>query len=243
MGLLWAYQLKSRDAGIVDVGWTFSLGILAAWYLFTGKGDPTRASILNGLIILWSLRLGFYLLFNRIIGKEEDGRYKALRAHWGEKAHFNFFLFFQAQALLAVFLSLPVLFISNDLKTFGGAGDIIAVTLIVISIVGESIADNQLANWRKNPVNKGRTCRAGLWRYSRHPNYFFEWLHWWFYVAATIHLSYGWLSLSLPALMLFFLLRVTGIPYTELQAVKSRGDDYREYQRTTSAFIPWFPKK
>jgi steroid 5-alpha reductase family enzyme len=243
MGLLWAYQLKSKDAGIVDVGWTFSIGILATWYIVTGQGNHTRTLILNGLIILWSLRLGLYLLFNRIIGKEEDGRYKALRAHWGENAHFNFFFFFQAQAFLAVLLSLPVILISNDSKTFGGEGDIIAVTLIVISIVGESIADKQLANWRKNPVNKGRTCRAGLWHYSRHPNYFFEWLHWWFYVAATIHLSYGWLSLSLPALMLFFLLRVTGIPYTELQAVKSRGDDYREYQRTTSAFIPWLPKK
>jgi steroid 5-alpha reductase family enzyme len=113
---------------------------------------------------------------------------------------------------------------------------------MILSIVGESIADAQLAKWRKNPANKGRTCRAGLWNYSRHPNYFFEWLHWWFYVPLTITLPFGWLSLALPALMLYFLLRVTGIPYTEMQAIKSRGDDYREYQRTTSAFIPWFPK-
>ena len=243
MGALWLYQVKHKDAGIVDVGWTLSLGILAAIYITFGEGDLSRRLLLGGLVIIWSLRLGVYLLLNRIIGKEEDGRYKALRAHWGTKANINFFFFFQAQALLAVLLSLPVILIANDHRPILNILDILACALMIVSIVGESIADAQLAKWRKNPLNKGRTCRAGLWRYSRHPNYFFEWLHWWFYVPLTIALPYGWLSLALPALMLYFLLRVTGIPYTEMQAVKSRGEDYREYQRTTSAFIPWFPKK
>lgn len=242
MGALWLYQVKHKDAGIVDVGWTLSLGILASVYIYMGDGDLYRRLLLGGLVIAWSIRLGLYLLVNRIIGKEEDGRYKALRAHWGEHANRNFFFFFQAQALLAIALSLPVILISNDSRPLFTLLDLIGCGLMILSIVGESIADAQLAKWRKNPANKGRTCRAGLWNYSRHPNYFFEWLHWWFYVPLTITLPFGWLSLALPALMLYFLLRVTGIPYTEMQAIKSRGDDYREYQRTTSAFIPWFPK-
>lgn len=243
MGLLWLYQVKHKDAGIVDVGWTLSLGILSTLYITFGEGDLYRRLLLGGLVIIWSIRLGAYLLVNRIIGKEEDGRYKALRAHWGDKANLNFFIFFQAQAALAVALSLPMILIANDPTPLFSSADLISCALMAVSILGESIADAQLAKWRKNPLNKGKTCRAGLWKYSRHPNYFFEWLHWWFYVPATLHLSLGWMSLALPALMLYFLLRVTGIPYTEMQAIKSRGADYREYQRTTSAFFPWFPKQ
>ena len=88
-----------------------------------------------------------------------------------------------------------------------------------------------------------QTCREGWWRYSRHPNYFFEWLHWWSYVALAVGASYWWLTLLSPAVMLYFLVCVTGIPPTEAQALASRGEDYRQYQRTTSVFIPWFPKE
>jgi steroid 5-alpha reductase family enzyme len=100
-----------------------------------------------------------------------------------------------------------------------------------------------LAQYRGDPVNRGKTCRLGLWKYSRHPNYFFEWLYWWVYVLIAWTAPLGWISLLAPGLMLFFLLKVTGIPATEAQAVRSRGDDYRDYQRTTSMFIPWFPQK
>lgn len=243
MALLWWYQVLRKDAGIVDVGWTLSIGVLGLWYAINGVGDGERRVIVGFLIATWSLRLGLYLLFNRVIGKEEDGRYKALRAHWGAKANLNFFFFFQAQALLAVALSLPALIIMDDPRPLWQPLDYVAVGLMIVSILGESLADYQLSKWRKNPVNKGKTCRAGLWNYSRHPNYFFEWLHWWFYVALAITLPYGWATIAAPLVMLYFLLRVTGIPYTEMQAVKSRGEDYKEYQRTTSAFVPWFKKK
>ncbi|HEX6834360.1 MAG TPA: DUF1295 domain-containing protein, partial [Rudaea sp.] len=112
-----------------------------------------------------------------------------------------------------------------------------------VSLAGESIADAQLAAFRRNPHNHGKTCRAGLWRYSRHPNYFFEWLHWFTYVCLAMQAPYPvWLlSLLGPVLMLISLFWVTGIPYVEAQALRSRGDDYRAYQRTTSVFVPWFP--
>ena len=120
--------------------------------------------------------------------------------------------------------------------------DFVAIAVWVIAIAGESIADRQLDNFRNNPSNKGQVCKDGLWYYSRHPNYFFEWLHWWTYVLFAITYPLGWLSILAPALMLFFILKVTGIPPTEKQALKSRGERYREYQRTTNAFFPWFPK-
>ena len=113
----------------------------------------------------------------------------------------------------------------------------------LISVFGEYVADRQLATFRADPNNKGKTCRAGLWAYSRHPNYFFEWLHWFTYVLLAINSEYFWYSLVGPVVMLAFLYRVSGIPWTEAQALRSRGDDYRRYQEEVSAFVPWFPHK
>ena len=110
-----------------------------------------------------------------------------------------------------------------------------------MALAGESAADRQLEAFRRDPANRGKTCRVGLWRVSRHPNYFFEWLVWVAYFVFALASPWGWVTIYCPALMLFFLFRVTGIPATEAQALKSRGEDYRQYQRTTSAFFPWFP--
>ena len=109
--------------------------------------------------------------------------------------------------------------------------------------MGETAADRQLEKFREDPSQRGRTCRAGLWRYSRHPNYFFEWLMWMAYALFAIGSPpWGWLTLGCPAVMLYLLFKVTGIPATEAQALRSRGDDYRQYQQTTNIFVPWFPK-
>ena len=116
------------------------------------------------------------------------------------------------------------------------------LALYVLAIGGEWMADRQLTRFRNDPDNRGRTCRTGLWRYSRHPNYFFESLHWWAYVVMAIGLPSWWLTLIAPVLMTISLLFVSGIPLAEAQALASRGDDYRDYQRRTSPFIPWFPK-
>ncbi len=131
--------------------------------------------------------------------------------------------------------------VRNDHPSLG-PGEIAGIALWLAAIAGETLADRQLAQFRAKPANRGKTCRAGLWRYSRHPNYFFEWLHWWSYVLMGINVSNGWVTLIGPVVMLFFLFYITGIPHTEKQAVASRGDDYREYQRTTSMFFPWPPK-
>jgi steroid 5-alpha reductase family enzyme len=109
----------------------------------------------------------------------------------------------------------------------------------LVAVAGEAIADAQLASFKRNPGDEGRVCDTGLWRYSRHPNYFFEWLVWVAYFVFALASPWGWIAAIGPASILFLLLRITGIPLTEQQAVRSKGDAYRRYQQTTSAFVPW----
>jgi len=243
MLLAWAVQWRTVDAGTVDVAWAAGLGLLAVGYALLADGDPLRRMLIAVMAGGWSFRLASYLLANRVIGKPEDGRYQRLRAHWREYTQLKFLGFFQAQALLTAIFAVPFLIVALTPERPPLLAVLIAVALWLLAVGGEALADRQLAAWRASPANHGRTCRAGLWRYSRHPNYFFEWLHWWSYPLLAWGSPEWWLTLLGPALMLYTLLKVTGIPYTEQQALASRGEDYRAYQRTTSAFIPWFPKQ
>jgi len=242
MAALWLVQRRTRDAGIVDVGWAAGLGVLALLYAALVDGDPLRRALVAVLAAAWSFRLAGYLLVDRIVGKPEDGRYQTLRAKWGARAQARLFVFFQIQALVDVVLAVPFLVAMRKPGTPFDALDVAGVAVWVVAVVGESAADRQLARFRADPANRGRTCRAGLWRFSRHPNYFFEWVHWWAYVVLALGAPFWWLTLVAPALMLYFLLRVTGIPPTEAQALRTRGDAYRRYQETTNAFFPWFPR-
>jgi steroid 5-alpha reductase family enzyme len=208
-----------------------------------GPGTPSRKILIGFLAGFWAFRLAGYLLLDRIVHGDEDRRYRRLRAHWGRAAQRNFFFFYQAQGLLAVVLSLPFLLICFNAAPQLHPMEITAVGLWLIAIIGESTADRQLAAFRASPDNRGRTCRSGLWRYSRHPNYFFEWLIWCAYALMALPAPYGWTGLASPVIMLILILKVTGVPPSEEQALASRGDDYRDYQRTTSVFIPWFPKR
>ncbi|HVE11877.1 MAG TPA: DUF1295 domain-containing protein [Elusimicrobiota bacterium] len=240
MLLLWLRQQRTRDAGIVDVGWAAGLGALAILHAARSGGDPGRRALLAVLAALWSARLAFYL-GARVAGRPEDGRYRALRERWGADAGRNFLLVFQANALLDALFSIPYLVVCADPRPLGPR-DAAAAALWLVAVGGESLADRQLARFRADPARRGRTCRDGLWRYSRHPNYFFEWLQWWTYVLMAPAALAGAPALLGPALMLLFLYKVTGIPATEAQALKSR-PDYAEYQRVTSPFIPWRPNE
>jgi steroid 5-alpha reductase family enzyme len=164
-----------------------------------------------------------------------------MRLEKGARFQAWLFYFFQAQALSVVLLSISILGVLLDPPT-----QILPLALgslcFAIAIVGEAVADRQLERFRADPANRGRVCRAGLWRLSRHPNYFFEWLHWLAYPFFAIGGEYAWLTWFAPVVMYVLMTKVTGIPPTEAQALRSRGDAYREYQRTTSAFFPWFPR-
>ena len=242
MAAAWWRQRQTRNAGWVDVLWAGGLGGLALLHALLGEGWLPRRALVATLAGAWSLRLTHHL-YVRVSSEREDGRYAGLREQLGDRVDPWMFVFFQAQAALAVVLSVAFMIPSASTLEGWRFADLAAVLLWCGSFVGESVADRQLRDWRSDPDNSGKTCRAGLWRYSRHPNYFFEWIHWLAYPVLAIGLELGWLVWAAPALMLFLILRVTGIPPAERQSLASRGDDYRRYQETTNAFFPGPPKR
>ena len=226
--------------GFVDVAWSYAFALLAGFYALGGSGWLPRRVILATMAVLWSLRLGTHLL-RRVAGHHpvEDGRYVQLREDWAGNFGPKMFGFFQLQAASVVLLGVPFLLPVTNPVTVLHPLEIAGAVLWFLALSGESLADAQLAAFKRDPVNKGRVCDAGLWRFSRHPNYFFEWLIWVAYFLFALGSPWGWLAVISPASILFLLLNVTGIPLTEQQAVRSKGDAYRRYQATTSAFVPW----
>ena len=243
MSLTWLVQYRTRNASIVDVVWSFSLGFLAVWYAWVSPAAPHYRWLISLLGGIWSVRLGMHL-WVRITGKPEDGRYRRLREEWGANQNFRMFGFFQVQAIIAAILSIPFLVIAFRTDCGCALWTGIGIAIWICAVIGEGVADYQLARFSKRPEAHTTACRDGLWRYSRHPNYFFEWLHWFAYVFIAIGAPYWWATLIGPVIMLWLLVKVTGIPYTEQQIMSgARRESYQQYQQTTNSFIPWFPKK
>ncbi|WP_329741505.1 DUF1295 domain-containing protein [Dyella sp. A6] len=236
----WRWQQRRRNAGIVDVLWSCGLAFGAVALAALGRGAAAPRLVLAVLGGLWGLRLARHL-WTRVRGENEDGRYRQLRAQWGDGGA-RWFAFFQFQALLVALFALPFVAVAGNPHTQPG-WLLTGVLIGLVSVVGESTADAQLARFRADPAQRGYTCRSGLWRYSRHPNYFFEWLHWFAYVALAHGAPLAPLAWLGPVVMYIFLRWLSGIPWTEAQALRSRGEDYREYQRTTPMLIPWFPRR
>lgn len=243
MTVTWLFSERMNKAAIVDVVWTYSIGLLALFYALTlAAPDSTRKWVVTGLTLAWSLRLGTHL-FQRISKEAEDKRYAELKEKWGSDAGRKMLIFFQQQGLADSILSLAVLVAILNPAAFPSAFDFVGMALALIALLGEALSDWQLKQFKADPTNRGKTCRSGLWRYSRHPNYFFEWLFW--MSLPCFALGYGWglLAWLSPVIMFTILVKFTGIPPAEKQAILSRGEDYRRYQQETNAFFPWFPRK
>jgi steroid 5-alpha reductase family enzyme len=244
MALLWWLGIRKRNFSYVDIGWCVNFAVLGAIYAGLGEGWPARKWIIAAMYALWSLRLAAHLA-KRIIGEPEEGRYVELRDRWGThgRLHLKFFVFFQFQAALNTVLSVPLLIACLN-KTPGlHPLEYAGMGIWLAGVAGESIADLQLASFKRNPANRGEVCNVGLWRYSRHPNYFFEWTIWIAYAVFALASPWGWFALAMPALMLQFLINVTGVKATEQQALRSKGEKYRQYQRETSTFVPMPPRR
>jgi steroid 5-alpha reductase family enzyme len=239
----WLWHLRLKNAGVIDVVWGLNQALAAAVFAILGRGWPPRRALIAALVSLTGLRLTYYLS-RRVLGHPEEGRYVALREEWGAKGNIKliFLAFFLFQAVLGVLLSLPFLLVAQNEAVGFSYLELAAVGLFINGFLGETVADLELKRFKADPANKGKTCRDGLWRYSRHPNYFFEWLMWLSYFVLSCAVPYGWLTVYAPALMLHFLLNVTGVKITEEQCLRTRGEDYARYQRETSAFVPWFVK-
>lgn len=243
MVLTWRIAERTANATVVDVVWTFSLGVLAIYYALVIKSSSDlRAWIVAGVVVLWSLRLGWHV-FERYRKEQEDARYAEIKKSWGNAASRKLLQFYLVQGIAASLLSIAFLAALNQPASDLRMMDMLAVLVALMSIAGEALADAQLRAFKASSENRGRTCRSGLWAYSRHPNYFFEWTFWLCFPLFAWGSMGFWVAVVSPILLYYFITKKTGIPPTEAQALKSRGEDYRRYQQEVNAFFPSPPKK
>ena len=246
----WLVQQRTGNSGWVDTIWTFSVGLVGAGAALS----PIESGALNArqwlvaaLVAAWSLRLGVHIAV-RTAGISDDPRYAAFAEGWGAGASRRMFLFLQNQAFGSIPLVFAIFVAAHVPSPALRMQDYLGALVLLFGILGEAVADNQLKRFRKRPGSKGQVCDVGLWRWSRHPNYFFEWLGWLAYPVIAISPEYpssypwGWATLLAPVFMYWILVHVTGIPPLETQMLKSRGDRYRDYQSRTSIFFPLPPR-
>jgi len=239
MVAVWLLSLVLKNAGIVDVAWSAAFAPVAAAYVWLGDGWWPRDLLLLGMVTAWSLRLAWHL-FVRVKAEHphEDSRYAALRAHWGAAANVRMLLFFEAQALAALILTVPFAIAALNPAPAFAPLEWIGASVWATGLIGEAAADRQLARFRTKPANRGQVCQDGLWAWSRHPNYFFEWVIWCGFALFALGSSGGWMGLHVVPLMFYVMRYGTGVPYAEASSLRSRGDRYRTYQRTTNVFFP-----
>jgi steroid 5-alpha reductase family enzyme len=243
----WIVQQRTGNSGWVDTIWTFALGLVGAagalWPV-AGTAPNARQWLVAALVAIWSLRLGLHIAV-RTAGIADDPRYAAFAREWGVDSPRRMFVFLQNQGFGSIPLVFSIFVAAHFPHAMLRPQDFLAALILLSGIAGEALADAQLKRFRQRPANQGRVCDVGLWRWSRHPNYFFEWLGWLAYPVIAISPDYGWgwATLLAPAFMYWILVHVTGIPPLETQMLRSRGERYRDYQSRTSIFFPLPPRR
>jgi len=240
----WIVQRATGNSGWVDTMWSFATGAggVAAALMPAAGAAPVRQIAVAVLIALWAGRLGLHIA-GRASHGQDDPRYAAMARQWGRLWPLYLFVFLEIQAAASVVLVLAVRLAAINPAPAPAPGDLAGVGLLLAAVVGEGVADGQLR--RFSAAHKGAVCDTGLWRYSRHPNYFFEWLGWcaWAVIAFDPGHPLSLAAVGAPVLMYVLLVHVSGIPPLETHMLKTRGDRFRAYQATTSAFFPAPPKK
>lgn len=236
---IWGLALQLGKWSIVDPFWSFSVGLNATLFaVLTGDLESVRQWLICAICVAYSARLGGHLLARFLQHQEDDPRYTEFAREWGSRAKPRMLLFFQFQAIGSAALCIPI-FVAIASPSAGYTWtDALGIAIGLLALVGEALADRQLRIFKSRNHKSNEVCKAGLWRYSRHPNYFFQWMFWLSFVPMGIASNWWWLTLISPILMYHFLNNVTGIPPTEKRSIKSKGDAYRRYQRETSPFFP-----
>ena len=243
MALAWAIARQVKNASFLEVAWSYAFAVVVWIYALLGTGDPLRKWLIAGMVTVWSLRLGTSLLFDLIRHHPAEGhRHVALREQFPKRPWLMFFGFSQYQAAVLGLLSAPFAIACSNAAPGMSGWEVAGLVLWFAAIAAETVANFQWRRFRSNQKNSGKVCDAGLWRYSRHPDCFFEWLIWVAYFIFSLGSPWGWVAVYCPLLMLHFLTKVTGVPPAEARSLKSLGDEYRHYQRTTRAFFPGPPK-
>lgn len=239
MSFMWGVYRILKNPSVVDVSWSLGLMISGLIYLIQIPLNP-RMLITTTFLVLWALRLAFYLWYTRIREGHIDKRYTTLSSNWKISPSWGFFINFQLQGILIFIISSVFLWISKSQLTSITMIDNLAFCIITLGIIGETLADLQLYYFKKQ--YKGEVCQIGLWHYSRHPNYFFDWLSWVGFSVVAMQSNLGYLGFVSPAMLYIIFTRMTG-PLTERGSLQSRGEKYRVYQKQTPMFFPWFKKK
>ncbi|MEA1674903.1 DUF1295 domain-containing protein [Nitrospirillum sp. BR 11163] len=251
MALAWVVQRRTRQSGWVDACWSLAVGaggLAAALAPLDGTPPSARQILVSTLVGIWSARLAAHIAV-RTRGGGDDPRYAQLMRVWGSRAAIRLFWFLQSQALAAALLTVAVYAAARNPAPGLGGWDVSGTVVLLVGIAGEGVADAQLARFRRRPDAHGRVCDAGLWRWSRHPNYFFEWLGWLAYPCFALAPGpegvwpWGWLAPGGPVLMYVLLVHVSGLPPLEGHMARSRGAAFADYRRRTSAFFPWPPRR
>lgn len=244
----WLVWRTTKNSGWIDTIWTFGLGAVGCAGILTLSvlfGVTPRRMIVGSLIVVWALRLGLHIA-HRTAGIADDPRYGKLVRDWGADASRQMFWLAQKQALVSIPLALSMILAGWNPVPELRWQDLIGIVALAIGIAGEAVSDSQLRRFRADPANRKRICNAGLWGWSRHPNYFFEWFGWLAYPLLAIDLTgafpWGWAALAGPACMYWLLVHVSGIPPLEAHMLERRGEEFRIYQSRTSAFFPAPPR-
>lgn len=238
----WLFQKANGNAGWTDVFWTFgtgTVGVMAALWPNPWAYSP-RQWIVAAIVAAWSLRLGVYIARRVARSAEEDPRYATLRQSNGPKFQSLMFRLSLAQPPVTALLLISVAMAAHAPTPWLRGADFAGIAILLIALAGEALADEQMRRFKADPSNKGKVMDKGLWGWSRHPNYFFEWLGWVAYPVIAINLNQttSFLSVIAPVVMYQVLNKITGVPPTEAAMVKSKGDAYRDYQRRVSPFFP-----
>lgn len=244
----WSYGVRAKNGGWTDVFWAFGSGVTLAAAalvpLYDGALPQPRQWLVAALVATWGLRLFAYLA-PRVAGHpHEDPRYAKFRAEWGKDYARNMLFVTLPQAPATALIALSVLIAARTPEAQLGLRDGLGVAMLLIALGGEAVSDGQMKRFKAAPANKGKVADAGLWGWSRHPNYFFDWLGWLAYPVIGLDPAHPvtWLSLTAPAVMYLLLTRVSGIPPLEEAQLASKGEAYRKYQERVSAFFPLPPK-
>jgi len=246
MWAAWAIRMRTGQSGWIDAFWSFATGIGAVLLALSPFGEPPtpRQWLCAALVGFWSVRLGSHIARRAATSTRDDPRYAWLAKQWGDIFPRRLFLFLQIQALCAFGLAASVWAAAHNPAPGLGAKDAIGVAMLAFAVIGEGIADAQIRRFAADPANHGKVCDAGLWGWSRHPNYFFEWFGWLGYLVIAIAPGWapGWIAAIGPLLMYGLLVHASGIPPLEQHMLRSRGDAFRAYQARVSAFFPLPPR-
>lgn len=240
ISLWFLISLSKKRNDVADIAWGLGFVLIAWLSFFISENFSIRSLLANILVSIWGLRLAWHI-HSRNKGKAEDYRYLAWRKEWGKWFYLRSYLqVYLLQGTLLYLIVLPILFINKNTGSSLNFFDILGVLIWLLGFLFESIGDAQLSSFIKNPSNKGKLMQNGLWRYTRHPNYFGEVTQWWGLWLIAINVPNYWLSIIGPLTITILILKISGIPMLEKKMAEN--PEFAEYKKKTSMFIPFLPR-